>query len=199
MSNLEKAERLLSEAELDAYRKYVESGKPALSPTTAAQFYALFLQGYSTSEILKHHPALGLGIIVRARIDYDWDFQRDEYVRQLMTGVQATVQKSTLEAIQFASDGMAVFHRLAGKRFKEFLQTGDEKVLGDWKDLSFRTYKDFVEMLMRLTGQDDKKVSGTVRHVVETPQGVDVIPQDRPITSAEAASLLKLVGGKNEP
>lgn len=71
-----------------------------------------------------------------------------------MTQVQAAVTKSTLEGLQFASDGMAVFHRLVGDKFRRYLQTGDPKDLGDMENMGFKTYKDLVELLQKLTGQE---------------------------------------------
>jgi hypothetical protein len=196
MTNGEKAEKLLNEKELAAYRKYAESAKPALSPSTAAQFYALFLQAYTCEDILNQNPALGLGIIVKARIEHDWDLQRDQHTKVLMESVGTMVKKATLESIQFAHDGMAVFHRLAGTRFKKYLQTGEERDLGDWKDMSFKTYREFVELIQKLTGQDVSKqqMSGEIRHVVESTVD-DALPADRPVSSLEAAGLLKLLGG----
>lgn len=200
MSNQsERAEKTLNEKELDAYRRYVESAKPALSPSTAAQFYALFLQGYTCDEIAQQNPAYGLGLVCKARIDYDWDGQREQYIKKLMDSVADTVQKATLEGIQFAADGMAMFHRMAGKRFRKYLQTDNEADLGDWKDMTFKSYKEMVELFMKLTGHDekDKKISGTVRHVVETAEGAPALAADRPVSPSEAASLLKLIGGSN--
>jgi hypothetical protein len=196
MSNLTRSERisLLSEEEKEALQRYESANKPPLSPSTAAQFFGLWLQGYPTWEIAKQNPAFGLGIIVKARLDFDWDKQRDQHTLDLMTSVQETVKRASLEGIQFAADGMAVFHKMTGARFKRYLQTGDESILGDWREMSFKSYKDLVELMMKLTGQDSKqKVSGEIQHTVV--QSEPSLPTDRQITGDEAANFLKLLSG----
>jgi hypothetical protein len=159
------------------------------------------LQGYSVSDLVKQNPnygSLGLGLIVRARIECNWDEEREKYIQSLMSSVRQTVEKVTLESIQFASDGMAVFHRLAGDRFKKYLQTGDASTLGDFRDMSFKNYKDFVELLQKVTGQDIQKQRAEIT-VTQTPAERTVVAEpvpDRPIEASEAAVLLSLMADK---
>lgn len=195
---IERVKNLLSDSELDAYLKYVESGAPGLAPSKSAEFYSLFLQGHSCHEIARLNPAYGLGLIIKARVEHDWDGQKDRYVGDLLSGIREKVQKTQLEAISFASDGMAVFHKLLGEKFKKFLQSGDASVLGDFKDMSFKTYKELLENMIKLTGQggDNKKVSGEVLHIHTVEQPVPKI--DRPLSSGEAAEILKTIESKGK-
>lgn len=148
---------------------------------------------------------MALGLIARARIEYDWDTERDRYVRNLMSGVRSSIEKATMEGIQFATDGMAVFHRLAGNRFRRYLQTGDDNELGDFKDMSFKTYRDLVSLLQTLTGKEAPQPQKmpiaeiVVRNETPQPQGSTpelTLHDDRPVSAAEAAAMLQLFSGE---
>lgn len=182
--------------EQEAYQKYVEANKPPLAVSTAANFFALFLQGHTCEEIAKLNPAFGLGIIVRARIDNDWDTARDQHLENLMVNIRQVAQQTQLGAIRFVSDGLAVYQRLVGEKFERYLQSGDPSQLGDFKDMGFKQYKELLELLLKLTGQEGsttKKVTGDVlhRHVVEEGSQPITVRADRPMTSTEAEVLLK--------
>lgn len=165
---LSKAISHLSETEAKAYQKWVEDGRPKLSPDKAAQFFAVFLQGYDCVQISKSNPGFDLGLIVRARVEYEWDERKSEYLQKLMQDVVQVSQKTTAEAIKFASDGMAAFHKLAGEKFRKFLQSGNEEDLGEFKGLSFKNYKDLIEIFGKLTGQESKTQQRIVGEVVHT-------------------------------
>lgn len=192
---------MLTEKEREALEKLGSAPANRLSPQTAAQFLALFLQGYTTEDIAKQNPNYGsmaLGLVVRARIEYDWDIERDKYVRNLMACARQAVEKTTLEAVQFASDGMAVYHKLVGDKFRKFLQTGDPNSLGDFKDMSFKAYKDMVELLQKLTGQDAAKKGPPTELVLRTdspatitiPNQMPQVAPDKPLTPEDAQAML---------
>lgn len=190
-STLARAERVLTHQELEAYRKYVESGKPPLAPSTAANLFALFLQGHSMQEIARLNPAFGLGIIVRARIDNDWDRQRQDHIQHLLDGIRQVVQTTQLSAVQFVAEGMAAYQKMAGEKFQKYLQSGKIEDLGEFKDMSLKQYRDLLELLLKLTGQEaPKKVQGVVehRHTVES-QG-PTLQADRPMKAIEAHDFL---------
>lgn len=185
----------LTPAEQEAYRRYVEANKPALAPSTASGFFSLYLQGHSCEEIARLNPSFGLGIIVKACIDNDWDGQRLQHTQHLLANIRQVVEKTQLESIQFVAEGLAVYQKLAGQHFQKYLQTGKEEDLGDFRNMSFKTYKELLELLLKLTGQEAaKKVSGVVEHhhTVGTPQvTIDVPRQEKPITAEAAADFLK--------
>ncbi len=182
--------------EREAYQKYVEANKPPLAASTASNFFALFLQGHTCDEIAKLNPAFGLGIIVRARVDNEWDRQRDEHLEHLMANIRQVAQQKQLGSIRFVADALAAFEKLAGEKFQRYLQTGDSSQLGEWKDMSLKQYKELIELILKLTGQETsttKKVTGDVlhRHVVEEASAPIAVRADRPMTVVEADTLLK--------
>ncbi len=159
---------------LDLYRNSPDASV-GLAPSTSAQFLQLYLQGYTCKEIQKQNPGFKLGLIVRARIEHGWDRQKSEYIDTLMTQTRESVQKTQLEAIRFASDGMAVHQRVLGQAFRRYLQTGDDEELGPLKDqINIRNYKEYVALMLQLTGQDKKQqVSAEIIHRDSTMKVVD--------------------------
>jgi hypothetical protein len=179
----------LTDREQRAYERYLRDGEFPLGAALAASLYALFIQGYTTDEIQRQNPGLKLGSIVRARLDYGWDEHRRVYRDGLLAGVQARITQAHLEGVKFACDGLAVFQRLAGDRFRRFLQSGDAAELGPWQTMSFKTYKELLEMLLKLTGQDVQRVKAEVFHR-QDPQAP---AEDQALTPAEAAEGLRLL------
>lgn len=186
----QRVETNLNEVEKKAYEKYLSDGKPSLSPKTAAEFYELFVNGSTTEEIASLNPAFGLGIIVKARIDYSWDLKKEEYQVRLFETIKEKLQKTQLEAVDFSANSMAVFHKYWNSKFKRYLQTGNESELGEFKVNSFKLYKDIAENLLKLSGQDKKQVvnSGEIVHRIEAPVS-------KTISSKEAAEILKTIDG----
>lgn len=182
---------ILAPDERRALELYETTDGVPLSPVTSAQFLNLFLNGYTTSEIQKMNPGFKLGIIVQARVNHEWDKHKSEYINVLMTQTRESVQKTQLEAIRFASDGMAVHQRVLGNAFKRYLQTGNEEDLGPHKDhINIRNYKEYVALLLQLTGQDSKKqVSGEINHNVKVDDGTKTIDA----AVIEGSELLKLM------
>lgn len=196
-SPLEQRLSLLNEREKRAYEKYLSENKPPLSPRTSGDFFMLFLNGSSCEEISRLNPSFGLGIIVKARIDFDWDGQRDDYLRGLYTNIKEKVQKIQLEAIEHAANSISVYHAMLNDRYKKYLQTRDEKDLGDFKNISFKQYKEQVELMLKLTGQESTKKQ-EINHthtltqpVVQSVNATEIIDKNRTLTSEDAASILK--------
>lgn len=152
--------------------------------------------GHSCEEIANLNPAFGLGIIVRARVDSNWDTQRDEHLEHLMANIRQVAQAKQLGSIRFVSDALAAFEKLAGEKFQRYLQTGDAAQLGEFKTMSFKQYKELIELILKLTGQESsttKKVTGDVlhRHVVEESAQPITVRANRPMSVGEADALLK--------
>ena len=179
----------LTQAEITAYEKYISDGKPPLAASAQAQLYQLFLNGKTCEEIARLNPNLSLGLIVRARVDGCWDEKRDAHIGSLLDGVRERVQHTQLEAVNFACDLLSAVHKLQGDRLKKYLQTGDPNELKELGPLSLKTYRDVVEMLLKLTGQDkEKKVVGEVIHKVEEAPAVEAGGR---LSAKQAAKILQ--------
>lgn len=125
-----------------------------------------------------------MGIIVKARIEHDWDRHKKEYVDTLITQTRESVQKTQLDAIRLATDAMAVHQRVLGGAFKKYLQTGNEDDLGPHKDqISLRNLKEWTSLMMNLTGQDKKAAAESApapnpMNTVEGSKSIDVAGTD---------------------
>jgi hypothetical protein len=185
-------EKRLSLKELSELRKIANDPSKRLSPAASAQFIGLFLQGYTCEQIAEQNSGFGLtalGLIVRARIEYDWDSKREEYTKTLIENTRQAVEKTKLESIQFAADGMAVFHKLVGNRYRRFLQTGDETELGDFRP-TFKNYREFIELMESLS----LKKEGNTPEVSISPTAEPAIKpeSDTELKPVDAMALFKL-------
>lgn len=131
-----------------------------------------------------------LGEVVRARIDWDWDQRKDEHVAYLLGSVRDRVRQIQLESISFSADLLSAAHKLHGGKIRAYIQSGNEEDLGDLKITNLKAYKDAVELLMKLTGQDKEVTSVTVN----TPEVTDkVATSNGTWTQEQAAEVLKLI------
>lgn len=182
----------LSKAERLAYDSWCARSEPALSPQFQAQLFELFLNGSSCEEIVKLNPGLQLGSVVAARIRGNWDERRDEHLNKLLEGIRERVQQVTLETVEVMADTLAVANKMHAKKLKKYLQTGNPEDLKgiDFTPTSMRQYKDVVDLLMKLTGQDkQQKVSGEIKHTVDTPVPVAAVP----INGDQSAQILAII------
>lgn len=191
----ERIRTLLTPKERASYWTAIKNNP--LSPARQAQLFELFLNGNST-ETIANLNKMPLGEVVRARIDFDWDQKKDEHVAYLLSSVRDRVRQIQLESITFSADLLAAAHKLHGERIRKFIQTGDEAELGDLKITNLKAYKDAVELLLKLTGQD-KDASATTQIVVQG-NGKQTVRVDDSVevkngiwTAEEAAEVLKLI------
>ena len=177
-------EQRLSNQELAAYQAYVAAKRRPLAPDRVAHFFELFLTGSTCEDIYRlQRGSLPLGIIVQACIEHRWFERRDEHIDVLESNVKARVLQTQMEGVNFAADIMAVAHKRFGDRLKRYLMSGDEKELEGLEFLagsSVKSYKEVVELLLKMTGQDpkpqEKKVSGEIKLTQTGPPSSRVSP-----------------------
>lgn len=196
----EKGESVLTDKEALALSDHLarNADAPPLSPLTAAQLYALFLNGQTCEEIAELNPGYTLGMVVQARLENDWDIRRKEYTESLMDNVGQRAKQVQLEAVHFIADALSVMHRKHGDKFKKYLQTGDESHLGG--HLSFigsmgiKHYKVLIELLKEATGQTERKtVNGEVLHLHQVDQSGGA---PLAVTEDNAEDLLEFLASK---
>lgn len=188
MSDIIKDEKQITPREQYAFDQFKKSDLPKLSPSLSAKLFELFLNGKTCEEIRKLNPQYTLGQIVAARIEGDWDGQRVEYERTLLAGVRRRAAQAQLETITLVADMLAAAKRVFGDKIARYFQTGDEAELGDLKIRNIKDLQALTEMLLKVTGQDTKKVQGEVHHHHhEEPE-----PPKR-LTSDDADAILKML------
>lgn len=151
-------EEYLVSYEKEELAKWRRRNEPPLSQMTAIQFYQLFLIGHSCEEIVKaNENRFPLGMVLDARVRYEWDKRREIYLEKLYKEAEENVKQRQHESAVFITDLMAVTHKLYGQRAKSYLQTGDPKALKDLQDYelgSLAKYRIAVDILSKVTGQD---------------------------------------------
>lgn len=186
-SKEDRVRQILTPKERAAY--YQAQKNLPLSPSKQCSLFELFLNGQST-EAIANQNKMPLGEVVRARIDWDWDQRKDEHVAYLLGSVRDRVRQIQLESISFSADLLSAAHKLHGGKIRAYIQSGNEEDLGDLKITNLKAYKDAVELLMKLTGQDKEVTSVTVN----TPEITDkVATSNGTWTQEQAAEVLKLI------
>lgn len=185
-----------TEYEQEELKKWRRSSKdPApLALSTSLKMYELFLIGHNCEEIGRANDGkFPLGMILDARLRYQWDRRRDAYVEQLYNEAGNVVKQRQIESALFLGDLLAASHKQHGDQLKKFLQTGDPKDLpDDLKVTSITTYKMAVDALMKVTGQDGKGGKGDSPLVQVIANNVSTgEPQKKGTTGADAFTILK--------
>ncbi|MCS7092613.1 MAG: hypothetical protein NZM26_04645 [Patescibacteria group bacterium] len=170
-----------SQREIELLENVKEIGAKPISPTLAAEMYNLFLEGYSCAYIAKMNKGFSEGDILYCRYKYEWDRQRDDYAKQLTAQVQQKLFKQKLESVEYLTNMLAVIHKEHKETMLRFLQTGNLEDLP--KIGSLKTYKDILEALAKVTGEDSVKklkLEGKVQHdgVIKTEQTAISISPD---------------------
>jgi hypothetical protein len=196
LNEIERIGRLTPE-ERTAYEEYMASGKPPLSLQTSLQLYELFVQGTGCEDIRRLNTNFSLGMIVRARIEHRWDERRDAHLAELYEQTGTRLRQTVMEGVNFIGDLLSSAHRRYGDRIKKFLQTGDEAELGDLSITSIKQYKEVVEILMKMSGADNKKEI-THKGKVEGPQPVVIDVGSKTLTPQVAERLLAVLEKEND-
>ena len=153
----------LSEADRGVLAVYVDSVLPkgggVAAPSLEAQWFQLFLEGYTASEIQRLNPQYPLGMVLHAQVKYGWDARKDDYAVQLQQRVMEKLMRTQLEAVNFVSDLIAASHKRYGEKVKRYIQTGDEKLLDGVEIASLGSYRGAIETLHKLTGQDKERAA----------------------------------------
>lgn len=185
------ARAVLSAEDLQLLRDYKESGKPRISPKVTSGFFELFLNGSSTKEIHQLNNTMPYGGILWARVDEKWDIQREEYIRDLTLGIREKMLKAQTETAGLLTDMLTAANKQHGVKIKKFIQTGDEKDLGNAMSItSIQSLMKVVEGLQKLTGQDKTikiKSEETINH------NVTVTTTDTGMSAESAAQILAVV------
>jgi hypothetical protein len=198
--------RTLSPREKTALEEYEQSAtSEPIALSTALEMYELYLNGHSYEEILKVNRRKGkgftLGQIVDAGIRFQWAERRFEHQKSLFDGIKTKVAQTQHESVSFITDVIAAAHKLHGNRIKAYLQSGDEADLGDLRIESLKQYRDAVQMMMVLTGQDPDGNKKTPQNAIQvnvntTAASTEVkTPEDEPqkqLTGEDYFKLLQL-------
>lgn len=194
---LEPAERFALDYFLENFQRG-GSETYAIAPSVAEGMLQLYLQGRTLSEIRKLNKQFGLGQIVHAAIINHWREQRDAYAALAVARAKARAVLAAAEGVELAADIIAALRRQHGDNVSRYLQTGELSALGPATSMAtIRQLKEVAEVLMRLTGQDQKrqvsgslevKHTGTVTTVPVTAPPPSPVETERKLLSDWAAA-----------
>jgi hypothetical protein len=184
-------DKWLSQKERDALR-FAQNKVPPYPPLATslqARFFSMFLQGIDCSEIVRLNPGMSLGQLVTARVEGKWDEKRQEHIEKLLRDTALRLQQTTLEGIDFMAAQLAAVHKIEGDKIKRYLQTGDEKELGNFSIKDLVGYRQVLSIMKTLTGQDSapQKHTGEILHKHEH----SVPAANRGMTHGESKSIIE--------
>ncbi len=140
-----------TDKEIEAYLAYKAANKPHIAAATALNFYHLFLEGFEPEKLAEKFPQWGLGAIVDARIRYQWDRRKVEYVNDLHRRVTSRAVKFQYESMDFMQNLAAVTHIKFNKEMMEYIQNPTKENIPNTMIHSIREYKDLIAAMDQLT------------------------------------------------
>lgn len=157
---------ILNDIEIQAYSSEIAENRAELTLPEQDQLFGLFLGGYTCDEIQKLNSQYTLGAIVRARMNGEWDKKRDEYRQKLFLMTKDRVAQTVIESANFMAMLLSVTSKKYADRLVQFMQTGDDALLEGFSVKGVDKYAQLLEMLMKITGADQKKqvITGEITH-----------------------------------
>jgi hypothetical protein len=156
----------LDQREMDAYRYVLKTRAVEIAEETAERMYQVFLQGKTCEDIRKINPGYGLGQIVACRIKYGWDARAAQYRTTLTTAVPDRAIQTSLETVDFVANLLTVNRmRMEEAMARYMISRNEDDLKGVIQAKNAKELKELVELLMKMTGQDKKRIefSGTVK------------------------------------
>jgi hypothetical protein len=166
-----------------------------LSTKIALDLYSLYREGITLTEIAELNPQLGLPTIVNSAVEQCWYQRRQDYLTELFNKANEHALQVAAEGANFITTMLSVAHKKHGAKLRKYLQTDNKEDLSDAITIeSLKTYKDAVEIFMKITGQDNvKKVSGKVEvEHSDKPAEVKAAPSPMEV----ATSIIELAAKK---
>lgn len=136
--------------EIRAYERYKEKKGAPISPDTALNFFRMYLEGYSLTDIHSKHRAWPLGALVDACIRYGWKDKKEEYLDTLQNQVMERLGKIKLESLNFALDMATVAHKQFRDEMMKYVQNPDDEKPPKIRIKSIREYKELMNIIMSL-------------------------------------------------
>jgi len=183
----------LDQREMDAYRYVLKVKSLEIAEDTAERMYEMFLAGKACEDIRKVNKGYSLGQIVACRIKYGWDARVSKYKETLQMTVPDRAIQTTLETVDFISKLLTVNQMRMSDAIDRYMLTRNEDDLkGVILVKNAKELKELVELLMKTTGQDKKRIefSGKVT-VAQGQQGAA-----NSMSSAEADAIARQLLGE---
>lgn len=180
-----------SRKEIEALKQGLEDGVRPIAPSLADQMYSLFQAGYSAQEIADRNPPFELKDILYLRWKRQWDTRLLEHFSDLMKRVRQKNALVKMESVDYLLNYLSVTHKKYGEQMIRYLQTGREEDLPEMPSL--KIYKEIIEILQKITGEDRKiQIQGDIHHVHKGAKA------DEEVSQSEFLAWLAAAEGKTE-
>jgi len=141
------AVEFLTPKERQAMEEYHRKNSAPMSPVTAANFFQLYVEGFSLEQMLEGNRAWGLGALADACVRYDWPAKRAAYIDEVHIQAVARLQKLKAEAINHLANLLTVEHTRFRQEMIRYLQNPTEENLPEGRLASARDYKALCEAI----------------------------------------------------
>lgn len=184
--------RKLTQQERKTYERWIQTGKPHLAPDLAARLYDDFLNGRTTIQIQKMHSDLSWGSIICARVEYNWDAEKDAHVQRLMTQSSSRALEAQMDAVDFLFELFQITHLVNREAYEKYRKSRNPDDLRNVLKIdTVHQYKELISSLMILAGKPTQihETKGEHHH---THERVDTPPPELPPEDFLATSAAKV-------
>jgi|SRR6185437_6900945 len=164
--------RGLDEREMEAYRYVLKTRPIEIAEETSERMYQMFLQGRTCEDIRKANKGYALGQIVACRIKYGWDARVVQHRTTLAATVPDRAIQTSLENVDFVTKLLTVNRIVMEEAIDKFmLSRNPDDLKGVIQAKNAKELKELVELLMKMTGQDKKRIEFSGKVTVDQRTG----------------------------
>lgn len=141
----------LSEEEAKTLESYELRGKPGLAKIKADVFLDLYKLGYSCQDIAKNFPEYELGLLLHARIKFNWDKERQDYQANLLRQTAHAASVFKVETIRLLYDVLAATQVKHRQEILRYLAAPDREQVPEILPKSLHGIGQLVSIMKDLT------------------------------------------------
>lgn len=187
-------EKGLTETEAALVIDFKERGLPGVSQLRADHLKGLYRMGYSCQDIAAQFPEYKLDLLLYARVKFDWDKDRQEYLSALASHVQPqNAGVAMAEALRFMKDIQNATHVRYRQEIMRYMANPERETPPDFLPKTLHGYSNLVAAMQEIIAPKGKEsanngapqinmnVTGNVKIVEggKTPKDVGQILIDR--------------------
>jgi hypothetical protein len=182
----------LDQREMGAYKHVLNTRQAEIAEDTAERMYEMYLTGKTCEDIRKANKGYSLGQIVACRIKYGWDVRVAQYKEALQVAVPDRAIQTSLETVDFVSKLLTVNRmRMEEAIDRYMLSRNEDDLKGVILAKNAKELKELVELLMKMTGQDKKRIEFSGKVTVAQGTGTP-----NSMSSSEADAIAKQLLGE---
>ena len=140
-----------SDKEIKELNEYLASGKPKnIAPVQAANFYSLFAEGRTMTQICKTFPEWPRGAILYARYFYKWDDQLQSHFLELVAKVKERLGTCRADIANHLMDKLIIASKSFAKDMEIYLRNPVEENLPEGRIKSTHELKETIAALKEI-------------------------------------------------